>query len=83
MVDLDRVKKLCNKHDVYMKKTGTIKSVRKERIWVKVIDANGNYFYLDDDELEVLNNFIENKKIDTENQIEKMFGTENTVKIDG
>lgn len=82
MVNLDRVKKLCEEHDKCLNKIGAISYAQKQRIWIKVIDAKGNYFYLDDDELEMLNNFIENKKLDAENQIEKMFGTENAVKID-
>lgn len=87
MVNLKEVKQLCEEHDKCLKKTKVINHARRERIWLKVIDARGYDFYLSEDEIDMLSELIDKKGMEIENKIQDMFlesdNNENTYDYNG
>jgi hypothetical protein len=71
-VSFDDVKNLCEAHTRLLKKTDIIQRSNKENIWLKVIDAKGKEFYLEDDEIKMLENFIEEKGLKIEKTINEL-----------
>lgn len=71
-MNFEEVKKMCNEHDSYLEKVEVIQYAKKERIWLKIVDARGNGFYLSEDEIKVLNEWISNKGLDIENKIKEL-----------
>lgn len=71
-MNFNNIKDICENHTKLLNKTRIIQYANKERIWLKVEDARGNEFYLDDDEIKVLENFIEEKGIKIEKTIKEL-----------
>jgi hypothetical protein len=66
------LKEVCKKHDKLLEKATVIQKCNKERHWMKVVTPSSGEFYLDDEEIKLLNDYYEKKGIEIENLIIKL-----------
>lgn len=71
-MNFNDMKEMCKTHTKLLDKTKVIQYANKERIWMKVVDARGGEFYLDDDEIKLLEEFINAKGLKIEQTIKEL-----------
>jgi hypothetical protein len=63
---------MCETHTKLLNKSKVIQYANQERIWLKVVDARGNEFHLDDEEIKLLQKFIDEKGLKIEQTIKEI-----------
>jgi len=71
-MNFNNLKDLCKKHDECLAKTKIIENADKEQIWLKVVDARNNEFYLSKEEVKALTECINEKGISIEDKINEI-----------